>query len=101
MPSPLDVSSFEAIGRRLLATRLALGFESQLEFATAAGVSPQALNNYERGRSRPSLEIALSLCDRFGLTLDWIYRGDAGGLPHRLAQTLTQTGGSSYSQGGA
>ena len=93
MSNPLvDVSSFETIGKRLLATRLALGVESQIEFAAMAGISPQALNNYERGRSRPSLEIALALCDRFGLTLDWIYRGDAGGLPHRLVRELQRNG---------
>ncbi len=89
MSSALDPTSLAATGQRLLATRLALGYESQLEFAHAAGVSPQAWNNYERGRSRPALEIALALCAQFQLTLDWIYRGDAGGLPHRLARALT------------
>lgn len=100
MSTPLDVSSYEAIGKRLVATRLALGFESQMEFAAAANISPQALNNYERGRSRPALEIALALCNRFGLTLDWIYRGDAGGLPHRLVQALTVTGALPFSRAG-
>lgn len=83
-------ASFAQTGRRLAATRRALGFDSQIDFAAAAGMSPQALNNYEKGRSRPALDVALVLCDRFGLTLDWIYRGDPGGLPHRIATIVTR-----------
>lgn len=101
MSAAPDAASFEATGRRLIATRLALGFTSQLEFAEAAGVSPQAINNYERGRSRPQLSVALALCERFQLTLDWIYRGDPGGLPMRLARVLARDPPSLSSQGRA
>lgn len=83
-----DPRSTAAIARRLVATRLALGYDNQVEFCTALGVSPQAWNNYERARAKPSLDVALQMCDRFNLTLDWIFRGDAGGLPHRLAELL-------------
>ena len=86
--STSDPYSTAAIAKRLIATRLALGFESQVEFCRAAGVAANAWNNYETARSRPTLNVAVQLCDRFGLTLDWIYRGDAGGLPHRLAGAL-------------
>lgn len=88
-----DPTSTEAIARRLIATRLALGFQSQVEFCRVAGVQANAWNNYETARSRPKLDVALQLCQRFHLTLDWIYRGDAGGLPHRLAAALTTAAG--------
>jgi len=83
-----DPTSTAAIALRLIATRLALGYDSQVEFARAAGVQANAWNNYETGRSRPKLDVAIALCDRFHLTLDWIYRGDPGGLPHRFASNL-------------
>ncbi len=84
-----DPLSNEAIAQRLIATRLALGYDSQVEFARAAGIAANAWNNYETARSRPKLDVAVQLCERFGITLDWIYRGDAGGLQHRLATALS------------
>lgn len=83
-------TSTEAIARRLIATRLALGFESQVEFCRVADIAANAWNNYETARSRPKLAVAIALCERFHLTLDWIYRGDASGLPHRLAVAIRE-----------
>lgn len=84
-----DPTSVQMIAQRLIATRLALGFESQVEFCREIGVSYNTWNNYENARGRPKLDTAIELCVRFNLTLDWIYMGDASGLPHRLAQALT------------
>lgn len=77
------------IAQRLIATRLALGYDNQVDFCRAAGVGYNTWNNYENARGRPKLDISIQLCVRFNLTLDWIYLGDASGLPHRLAQALT------------
>lgn len=41
-------------------------------------------SNFEGGKRRITLDVAVKLCDRYGLTLDWIYRGDPSGLPQRL-----------------
>ncbi len=84
-----DPTDVNAIARRLIATRLALGFPSQVEFCAAAGIPYNTWNNYETARGRPKLDIAVQLCTRFGLTLDWIYRGDPSGLPIRLAAVVT------------
>ena len=35
------------------------------------------------GKKRIGLDSALLLCERYGVTLDWIYRGDYGSLPLR------------------
>jgi antitoxin component HigA of HigAB toxin-antitoxin module len=35
------------------------------------------------GKKRLGLDSALLLCERYGVTLDWIYRGDYGSLPLR------------------
>lgn len=87
---PPKPDSLPAIAARLLATRLALGYEKQKDFAAKAGVSPTAYNNWEGAVKRPGVEAAIQLCTAFGLTLDWIYRGDASGLPHGLAIKLLE-----------
>ena len=82
-----DKMSIEAIAHRLRATRAALGLE-QAPFCRRAGIAPNTYNQFERAKGRPSLDMALKLCDAYGLTLDWIYRGDPSGLPYELARSL-------------
>lgn len=77
----------ESIGARLMQARQALGM-TQAQMADQAGIARNAYNQWERGVERPSLGLALQLCDTFGLTLDWIYRGDPSGLPFRIASGL-------------
>jgi transcriptional regulator with XRE-family HTH domain len=77
----------EAIGERLRMTREALGFK-QNEFAEKAGIPNNTYNQYEKGKKRPFLENAQKLVDTYGLSLDWIYDGKMGGLPHRLVQSF-------------
>jgi transcriptional regulator with XRE-family HTH domain len=61
----------------------ALG-DSQVRFAKRTGISPQAINNWVKGRSSPSLAQAIKICQRTGVTLDYLYRGDVSGLPAKL-----------------
>ena len=75
------------VGRRLRATRAALGL-SQIEFGASIDLSQPRYNQYESGRRTLSVDAAIALCDRYNLTLDWLYRGDPSGLPYRLAETL-------------
>jgi DNA-binding XRE family transcriptional regulator len=74
--------SKEAIAQRLEITRVALGYTKQAKFASAiGGVTPQRWNNYESGRDRLTLNLALVICRKFPqVTLDWLYRGDKGSL---------------------
>lgn len=83
-----DPTSVKAIAQRLTATRAALGYDNQVDFCRDAGISYNTWNNYENGRGRPKLNVAITLCRRFNLTLDWIYLGDPSGLPHRLATQI-------------
>jgi transcriptional regulator with XRE-family HTH domain len=76
--------SFEAIAARLIRTREALGLH-QAEFCRRAEIASNTYNQWEKALGRPSLDQALKLVDRFGLTLDWIYLGAAGALPADLA----------------
>ena len=78
-----DARSIEAIAARLRATREALGLK-QAPFADAAGVKRPTYNQWEKGKGRPGLDDAIKIADAHNLTLDWIYFGDASGLPLRL-----------------
>jgi transcriptional regulator with XRE-family HTH domain len=72
---------------RLRMTREALGME-QSEFADRAGIARNAYNQYEQAQRIPRLDIAIRICETYGLTLDWIFRGDLSGLPFHIARTL-------------
>lgn len=82
-----DDRSFEAIGKRLELTRQVFGYQ-QNEFCQKAGIAENTYNQYEKGQRRPSVDMALRLVDAFGITLDWIYRGDPSGLHHRTAEAI-------------
>jgi transcriptional regulator with XRE-family HTH domain len=79
--------SKRAIGERLKLARHLLG-KSQKDFATDAGIAGNTYNQYETGTNTPSLEEAQKLCDRWALTLDWIYRGDTRGLGPDLSAAI-------------
>lgn len=76
-----------AIGRRLALTRQVIGVQ-QNEFCERARIATNTYNQYERGKKRPSLENALKLCETYGLTLDWIYRGDPSALRYSMADAI-------------
>lgn len=79
----------EAVGARLKRTREALpGSPSQYELAAKLNVSRTTWSNWEQGEKLPDPVVMVRLKERFGVTLDWIYSGDARGLPHELAETL-------------
>lgn len=80
------------IARRITATRVAMGMK-QRPFADYCGLTPQALNNYERGRGRPALDSASKIAAATGTSIDWIYHGTRAHLPHDLAIKIFSIGG--------
>lgn len=86
----IDVDSgrdFASIGARLELLREWRGVK-QKDMAAQAGVSPQAWNNWIRGRARPDIEQVWALCRETAVTSDWIYFGDRSGLPARFVKWL-------------
>jgi transcriptional regulator with XRE-family HTH domain len=79
-----------SIAERLKATRKANGL-SQAHWCRLVGIEPPAWNNYEKGFRRISIDQALKVCAASGVTLDWIYRGLASGLPIQLAIALRRS----------
>lgn len=86
-PASRSWTDLEGIGNRIKAIRLALDM-NQTEFARRAGIALNTYNQYESGKSRPQLDIAIKICTTYGVTLDWIYLGDPSGLPHRTASQI-------------
>jgi DNA-binding XRE family transcriptional regulator len=82
----------KTIGRRLLRTRQALKL-SQAEFCRQIGVERNLYNPFEKGRRRITIDVAMKIRDRYGVTLDWIYAGDPHDLPselyHQLVASIT------------
>ena len=80
-------SHVELIAFRLRSTRIALEL-SQAELCRLTGIATNTWNQWEKGIGRPELDKALILCDKLGITIDWIYRGDPSGLPLRITQRM-------------
>lgn len=84
---PLDDP--KTIGARIALMRSALGL-TQAEACRMSGIEPNTWNQYEKGVNRISLDKAALLCDAFHVTLDWLYRGNASGLPFSFAARLRE-----------
>lgn len=79
------------VAARLVATRAALGWDSQQDYAAAAGFSKTTYNNWETGERLIPPSSAVQLCERFGLTLDFIYVGRLDTLPQNVAKALSSS----------
>lgn len=58
---------------------------SQSEFARACGLTVSNWHNSETAGNRIGIDSALAVSRRTGASLDFIYKGDRGSLPHALA----------------
>lgn len=70
-----DPSSMEQIGRRLRHLRETMGFDNRKAWSQSIGVHYTAWFGYEKGSRRISINEAINLATRFGISLDWIYLG--------------------------
>ena len=88
---PADsAESPEAVGRRLRALRDALKL-SQDKIAASIGMASRSASwaPYEKGRNLIPATNGLSLCRRYGITMDWLYRGLwHAGVPFDLAEKI-------------
>jgi hypothetical protein len=79
---------FKEIGDRLKAIREAFSNLSQRAWAEKHGFQPTQWNNWEKGIRRIPVDEAEKLCQLYGLTLDWIYRGRRDGLSFRASNSI-------------
>lgn len=75
------------VGARLRLTRMALDIR-QVDIARKFGCSTASWNHYETGKRPLDIDLAIELCDAYGLTLDWLYRGDNSGLKKGLVDRM-------------
>lgn len=87
---PEHPESIQSIAKRLRALRGALKL-SQDKIARAIGAASLSAtwSPYETAKERISLDNALALCRLYGITLDWLYRGQwHAGMPFDLAERV-------------
>ena len=82
-----------ALAARLILLREVLGYSGrgkQAKFASWVGIPETTWNNYERGKTRIRDANLYRLIRKTGVTSDWIYFGDSGGLPVKIARLLLE-----------
>lgn len=89
MARDLDPEGQVAIGIRLRAYREVRGF-TQAQMGKAAGISPAAWSNIERGENFIGMDSAKRLCRQMGLSLDFIFRDDWRLIPEDLADQMRE-----------
>lgn len=89
LPNWAMTRSLKDIANRLETTREALGLTAA-ELCRRTGIKPNQWSQFVNPskKRRITLTAAYHLRDEFGLTLDWVYDGDASGLPDRLVQKI-------------
>jgi transcriptional regulator with XRE-family HTH domain len=80
-----------AVAQRIKLLRRVLGM-NQSQFATFLGVQQQRLSNVENGINPLSRDLAFRIRERTGVTTDWLWFGDARGMPYQLARDLEEAG---------
>ena len=81
--------SMDSMAKRLRTLRKALGrTQGKMALAIGSGSGAAMWSNYEAGYRRISTDHALNLCRKYGLTMDWIYRGNPGICDPQLMKAL-------------
>ena len=83
-----DAFPYADIGKRLEALRVGFSDLTQKAWAEKHGFNPTQYNNWAKGSRRIPVEAAEKLCDRYGLTLDAIYRGKVDGVSETARKIL-------------
>lgn len=77
----------EAVGRRLAALRMHHGILAG-HFADSVGIDRTSYGRIERGEKPLKAEMAFLIAERYGVSMDFLYRGRLTELPARLADSL-------------
>lgn len=89
------------IAHRLRAVRTALQLRP-IDVVRALGLQKNQYSQWESGRHPPNIQDMIRFSERYGVPLDWIYRGDPRGLPFEIADEVIrlERSMSSDSEGG-
>ncbi len=86
-------TSPEYVAKRLQLFRKSLGMR-QVDFVKELGWSQQKWGQWENARRTPNIPDMIELAERYGVTLDYIYRGDMSRLPEWMAKKIRELVGS-------
>ena len=75
------------VARRVIALRKALQL-SKSEFDDRVGIDRSSFSKIEQGEKPLKVSMGFSICEHFGVTLDYIYRGQIHQLPEPLAAKI-------------
>lgn len=79
------------VGERISLLRQAKGWQQKvLADLIGEGLTPQKLNNYEKGRDLIPVQFAARLAILTGAGFDYIYRGMANNMPGELAERIAK-----------
>lgn len=81
---------FSDIAHRLRAVR-AFYEMSSIDFARQADVNHKSYSQWESGDHRISIDGAILLRDRYGISLDFIYLGSIDTLPAKIANAVSSS----------
>ena len=85
----LSDTSLEYVGERLKMFRKTLGVR-QVDLAKEFSWSPQKWGQWENGVRNPNVSDMIKLAERYGVTLDYIYRGDMSRLPEWMDKKIRE-----------
>lgn len=86
---PVDEKAqYKQIGRRLAAIRKGNSPLNQKDWAARHNFNMAQYNNWETGVRRIPVDEAERLCALYGLTLDFIYRGNLSGISENIIKSL-------------
>lgn len=78
------------VGQRLDALREALGIEDQQDFAVMIGIDPSSYTKVKNGRKPLKSDVAYRAAERFGVTMDFFYRGRLADMDETLRATIVK-----------
>lgn len=78
------------VAARLHALMAEFGVSTNKEMADLCGATNSAVNNWRLGYNLPRVPAMTRLCERKGITLDWVYRGHVGSMDPKLAIKLNR-----------
>lgn len=91
MSKPKQISKIDmiGIGQRLRAIRETEGLSSK-DFALSVHIDPSSYSKIENGTKALKMEMGYIVAERYGVSMDFIYRGRLTDLPEKISAHLRQ-----------
>lgn len=78
------------VGQRLEAVREALGLQKG-GFAQSFGVDPSSYSKIIKGEKPLKADMAFMIAEKWGISMDYLYRGRLSDLPASVAEKLRKS----------